>query len=108
MFWSENGGLFECEIPEVPVCTPTRLGEAPAGGGTVIGASEDGSYVYWAAADHDLFVDHLVGGVWHLRQIAALSSVDAPDWASNSTRCRSCRGGSRRMVCGWRSCLTGR
>jgi hypothetical protein len=84
VFWSESGGLYECEIPEAPACTPTRLGEAPAGGGSVIGASEDGSYVYWAAADHDLLVDHLQSGVWHLRQVATLSSDDAPDSANES------------------------
>jgi hypothetical protein len=87
VFWSEGRGLYECEIPEGVgglKCVPTRLGEAPEGGGSVIGASEDGSYVYWVSADRDLLVDHLQGGVWHLRQVAALSSDDAPDWADHS------------------------
>jgi hypothetical protein len=93
VFWSEQGaGLFECEIPETAPLgcnpsaggVPTRLGEAPAEGGSVIGSSVDGSYVYWVAADHDLFVDRLQGGVWQRTQVAALSSDDAPDWANGS------------------------
>jgi hypothetical protein len=84
VFYTERGGLFECEIPESLVCVPVRLGEASANLGAVIGASEDGSYIYWVAADDDLYEDHLVGGVWHPRQIATLSEADRSDWGSDS------------------------
>jgi hypothetical protein len=78
VFYTELGGLFECEIPESPLeCKPVRLGEAPAARGTggELDASEDGSYVYWMAANNDLMEDHLVGGVWHPRVVAVLSST---------------------------------
>jgi hypothetical protein len=75
-FTERRTGLFECEIPESLECVPVRLGEAPANLGGVIGASEDGSYVYWVAANDDLYEDHLVGGVWHLRVVAVVSSAD--------------------------------
>jgi hypothetical protein len=84
VFYSEHGDLYECEIPEALGCKPVLLGEAPAGGGSVIGASEDGSFVYWVAASRVLYVDQLVGGVWQRKQIAVLSSEDRDDWASNS------------------------
>jgi hypothetical protein len=77
VFYTESGGLFECEIPESLVCVPVRLGSAPANLGAVIGASEDGSYIYWVAANNDLYEDHLVDGVWHLRVVALVSSADA-------------------------------
>jgi hypothetical protein len=92
VFYTELGSLYECEIVQeagglkcVASGKSTRLGEAPPegkGGGqeAVIGASEDGSYVYWVSANHDLNVDRLVGGEWQLRQIATLSLEDAPDW----------------------------
>ena len=78
-----GGGLFECEIPESLSCGPVRLGEAPADEGSVIGASEDGSYVYWVGTDRVLYEDHLAGGVWHLRQIATLSEADGADWGQS-------------------------
>jgi DNA-binding beta-propeller fold protein YncE len=77
VFYTERGGLFECEIPESLECDPVRLGEAPANRGPVIGASEDGSYIYWVAANDDLYEDHLVEGVWHLRVVAVVSNEDA-------------------------------
>jgi WD40-like Beta Propeller Repeat len=84
VFFTVGGSLFECEVPEAPVCSPVLLGEAPAGGGQVIGASEDGAYVYWVAGNQDLYMDHDVGGVWERSVVAALSGEDGPDWANGS------------------------
>jgi DNA-binding beta-propeller fold protein YncE len=84
VFFTANGSLFECEIPETPACNPVMLGEAPPGEGSVIGSSVDGSYVYWVAGNLDLYMDHDVGGVWKRSLVAALSSEDAPDWANGT------------------------
>ena len=78
VFYSQGGsdrGLFECEIPADLECDPVRLGEG-FGRVSVIGSTEDGSYLYWIAANRDLYEDHLVGGEWHLRLIAVLSATD--------------------------------
>ena len=75
VFYSEGSGLFECEVPADLQCDPVRLGEF-SGGDSVIGASEDGSYLYWIAANDDLYEDHLVGGESRLRLIAVLSGAN--------------------------------
>jgi hypothetical protein len=87
VFYTELGNLYECEIVEeasglkcVASGKSKLLGEAPEDSGSVIGASEDGSYVYWVSGKYDLYVDHLVGAEWQLRMIAALSAEDGPDW----------------------------
>ena len=80
----------------------TRLTEGAAVQGMVLGASEDGSYVYFVAqgvlgdgAEHgavpgscegegmcNLYVDHYNGSAWEAPSfIAALSGEDSEDWA---------------------------
>ena len=83
VFYSQGGkGLFECEIPADLECDPVRLGEG-FGRVSVIGSTEDGSYLYWIAANRDLYEDHLVAGEWHLRLIAVLSETDVRPTTSN-------------------------
>ncbi len=85
VFWTDGGSLFECEIPEKLQCKPLRLGEAPAIEGSVIGASEDGSYIYWVSAEHELYEDQFIDKIWRPpRPLAALSGEDSSDWAINS------------------------
>ena len=106
VFWTQNSSLFECEIPATALLHTDAARRSPDGHGDR--REPDGSYVYWAAADHDLFVDHLQGGVWHLRQIATLSSDDSPDWAGQLESLAESHGAaSPRTVCGSRSCPTG-
>ncbi len=59
---------------------------------TLVGTSEDGSYVYFVAkgvlasgassGQYNLYLSHDVGGVWTTRFIATLSSEDEKDWFS--------------------------
>jgi hypothetical protein len=98
--------LYECEVVEVagePQCrlsdlTPPSSGEAADVLGTVLGASEDGSWVYFVAngvlgegTKFGAVPGNCGGGlgtctlyVWHAgatMPIAVLSGEDAPDWA---------------------------
>jgi hypothetical protein len=79
VFFSEGGELRECELVEEPGNLHCRF-PAPLGvlTGTVIGASEDGSFVYYVAGGKELTVFH--DGV--SEPIAELSSEDSGDWAS--------------------------
>jgi hypothetical protein len=110
---SASRDLYECEIEEVagkPVCNLTDLTPAGAGGeaagvqDVVVGASEDGSYVYFVAdgvlgdggergaVPGDCEVNEAKAPsercnlyVWHdgvTRLIAVLSGMDAPDWGA--------------------------
>ena len=78
VFFSHAGTLQECELVEEPGnlhCNLRNLGPLQ---GTVIGASEDGSLVYFAAGD-ELTVSR--DGV--VTPIVELSEEDAPDWDGN-------------------------
>jgi hypothetical protein len=111
---AEKPDLYECEIGEVagkPKCnlkdlTPANgtesAGTPPTGAGGIIGASEDGSYVYFVAngvlgdgAQHGATPGDCKGGegeapdercnlyVSHegaTRLVAVLSGMDIPDW----------------------------
>ena len=109
---SGSRDLYECEIEEVagkPVCKLTDL--TPAAGGesagvqdVVVGASEDGSYVYFVAngvlgdggargavpGDCEVNAEKAPGErcnlyVWHdgvTSLVAVLSGMDVPDWGA--------------------------
>lgn len=99
--------LYECEISEVdgePACelsdlTPAREGHSADVQKAVLGASEDGSYLYLVATgvlaenegaaeerakagSDNLYLLHREGTQWNTAFIARLSEEDAPDWAS--------------------------
>jgi hypothetical protein len=89
--------LYECEVLE-GACKLTDLtvahnaGESAAVQGQVLGASEDGSYVYLVATGvlasgatkgaDNLYMLHWDGAKWTTTFVAALSSEDSPDWFS--------------------------
>ncbi|HEV7586233.1 MAG TPA: hypothetical protein VGO14_10695 [Solirubrobacteraceae bacterium] len=105
--------LYECEVVEVGgklTCKLSDLtpdanpGESAAVQGLLLGASEDGSYLYFVAngvlapgatqgacttkpgqpppagTTCNLYAMHLAGGKWTTSLIARLSAEDAPDW----------------------------
>jgi sugar lactone lactonase YvrE len=96
-----KGGKLACELSDL---TPKPAsGESAAVQGLVLGASEDGSYVYFVAngvlapgatqgacttkpgvlppgTTCNLYVLHRSGTEWTTSLIARLSSEDAPDW----------------------------
>jgi hypothetical protein len=76
VFIDEAGQLKECQLVEEPGhlhCKTTDLGSLD---GTMIGASEDGSFAYFVSGTElDLAHDNTV------EPIATLSSEDFPDWA---------------------------
>ncbi len=95
----EKPDLYECEIVEEAgklacklsdLTAPPTTGENAALRG-VLGASEDGSYVYIVATgvlssggqpgQNNLYALHEEGGTWSTKFIATLSSEDLPDWA---------------------------
>jgi DNA-binding beta-propeller fold protein YncE len=101
IFLSEEGGLYLYDTE-----TNERTTLVKAGGGvqgTVIGASEDGSYVYFvanealpgvegavsgnckgaAANSCNLYELHEEGGSWQARLAAVLSGGDSPDFGGN-------------------------
>ena len=112
---SEGGDLYECEIVETagkPGCvlsdvTPATGGKAAGVLGIVLGASEDGSYVYFAAdgvlgdagargvTRGDCAVNETLAAgqhcnlyVWHegtTKLVAVLSGMDEPDWGADGT-----------------------
>lgn len=96
--------LYVCVISEALKCNLSDLTPPPAAGqpgageradvqGGVLGASEDGSYVYFVAdgvlaegataGAPNLYVAHDGAGSWETRFIATLSGDDSPDWASH-------------------------
>jgi hypothetical protein len=97
-----KSGKLTCELSDL---TPKpSSGESAAVQGVVLGASEDGSYVYFVAngvqapgaapgacttkpghppppgTTCNLYAMHLTGGKWTTSLIARLSAEDAPDW----------------------------
>jgi DNA-binding beta-propeller fold protein YncE len=105
--------LYECEIIVIAgklACrltdlTPVHAGEKANVLDEVLGASEDGSYVYFVAngalAEHaihgtcaglsspagatcNLYMAHYDGTGWHTTLVAVLSAEDAPDWNGNA------------------------
>ncbi len=95
---SKSGNdLYECEIVENAgklACDLTDLAPLTSSGDAavlspIIGASDDGAYVYivaegvhaeGASIPHSLYVLHDSNGAWTTRLIAKLSEGDAPDW----------------------------
>jgi hypothetical protein len=97
----ERGGeLYVCKVGEgvggEPECELSDLTPGAEIKGTVIvGASEDGSYVYFVSdgvlasgakpgtsSTTNLYVMHDMGGRWETRLVAAISTNDSPDFAS--------------------------
>ena len=81
-----GGGIYECQIAEVegrPGCAQLVL-TGISGEGSLIGGSQDASYLYFVSHNpvDDLYVDHDGVGGWETHSIATLSGDDAPDWAS--------------------------
>jgi hypothetical protein len=88
VFYSEGGTLFECAISEVAgelKCPATEIGGGLTG--LVLGASEDGSRLYFVASSAlatgavsgqpNLYVRHEAT----TSLVAVLSSADFPDWS---------------------------
>jgi hypothetical protein len=96
VFFSAGGELYVYEVTSTPGAPlaghVTDLTEAQGVSGLVLGASEDGSYVYFVSpgvltgsgattAGPNLYVDHYDGSTWKPAFIATLSSEnDARDW----------------------------
>jgi hypothetical protein len=92
IFYIEASNLYACDLSEVAgklACDATQL--ATEVQGTIMGASEDGSYVYFVstatmatgalAGDDNLYVEHYNGTAWEApNSIAVLSGEDFPDW----------------------------
>ena len=81
-----GGGVYECRVAEVegrPGCAQLVL-TGISGEGSLIGGSQDASYLYFVSHSpvDDLYVDHDGVGGWETHSIATLSGDDAPDWAS--------------------------
>jgi WD40-like Beta Propeller Repeat len=95
-----NEELFVCEIEEVAGGCKTltdltpqfNAGEDAEVRGAILGASEDGSDVYFVAGGvltagpgplhgaNNLYVSHYASGEWTTKFIARLSEEDGPDW----------------------------
>ncbi|MGH2864523.1 MAG: NHL repeat-containing protein [Solirubrobacteraceae bacterium] len=90
-----EGGRLAVKLSDLSV--DEHSGESADLQGTVLGASEDGSYVYFVATGvlstaengerekavsgaQNLYVLHRTGTEWTTTLIAVLSSEDAPDW----------------------------
>jgi WD40-like Beta Propeller Repeat len=89
----EAGGKLECKLGDltpVPANGQPGAGEAAGVQGGVLGASEDGSYVYFVASGvqaagatpgaDNLYVAHELEGAWSTSFVASLSTDDSPDW----------------------------
>jgi WD40-like Beta Propeller Repeat len=89
---NREGELEVCDVVEKAgklACETTPLASNVQE--TVVGASEDGSYVYFVstaalapkavAGEDNLYVDHENGGTWEPEFIAALPAEDHNDWA---------------------------
>ncbi len=102
----EGGDLYVFEVTsgagEPLAGKVTRLTEGAEVRGTVLGASEDGSYVYFVAeavlpgsgatsAGANLYVDHYTGTEWKPTFIAALSGADEPDWEQQVLKAHTSR-----------------
>jgi hypothetical protein len=76
-----GNGLYECHVvvqAGVLACGLTLLPQS----GIVIGASEDGSYLY-VVNSRNLYDEHRTGSEWTAKLVASLSAHDSPDWNSN-------------------------
>jgi hypothetical protein len=85
--------LYVCEVSG-GACTLSDVTKNPGESanvlGNVLGASKDGSYVYFVATGalaagaksgaDNLYVSHLSGAKWVTSLVAVLSSEDSPDW----------------------------
>jgi len=91
--------LYECELVEVAEKLKCNLndltidphaGESADVKGAVLGASEDGTYIYLVASGvlasgaesgaNNLYVLHYDGTKWTIALVGGLSSEDGPDW----------------------------
>jgi hypothetical protein len=82
-----GGGIYECRIAEVEgrlACAQLVL--TGLSGGTLLGGSEDASYVYLLGQANTFYVDHREGSEWKQTPIASVSSEDNPDWAPELQR----------------------
>ncbi len=96
IFFLEGGALYEFNYAtdtQTDLTVDHGVGETGAGvKGPVIGASEDGSYVYFVATGvlaeggvsgaDNMYVAHYHGGEWTIEHVATLSSEDERSWAS--------------------------
>ena len=108
----QNPDLYECEVVEIQEKLSCRLkdltidlntGESAGVQGAVLGASEDGSFIYLIATgvlsstetavkekalsgEDNLYVLHEEGGSWTTQFIAVLSPEDVNDWSMELTR----------------------
>jgi DNA-binding beta-propeller fold protein YncE len=91
----ESGKLEVCDVVEVAgklACKLTLLAPGIPQGAGVLGASKDGSYVYFVSqsvlvskavsGEENLYVDHDNGGRWEPELVATLSPGDSHDWTS--------------------------
>ncbi len=97
IFYRENGELYEVNVgtgAQIDLTASHGADEASAGvRDAVLGASEDGSYVYFVAtgvlADgasvggDNLYVAHDAAAGWGITYIATLSSEDEHSWYAN-------------------------
>jgi hypothetical protein len=87
----EAGGKLQCTGGLKDLTVDHNAGESAAVQGFVLGASEDGTYVYFVATgalagtaqtgQDNLYGLHFDGSKWTTSFIARLSSEDAPDWS---------------------------
>jgi DNA-binding beta-propeller fold protein YncE len=93
----ESGKLEVCDVVEVAgklACKVTLLAPGIPQRAGVLGASEDGSYVYFVSRSvlaskavsgaENLYADHDNGGKWEPELVATLSPEDNNDWTSIS------------------------
>ena len=133
----ETGGELLCSLTDLTVDPHAEFGERAEVVGKMLGASEDGSSIYFVAngalapgavagnclarprrvgstaATCSLYREHYDGKrkEWESpRFIATLSEEDKPDWGALTPRARwaASRPGSRQTGATWRSCPTGR
>jgi hypothetical protein len=94
IFFLESGELYAFNTDtgvQVDLTSAHGANEVSAGvKDAVLGASEDGSYIYFVATgvlangavagSNNLYVSHQVGGTWSTSYVGALSSEDEKDW----------------------------
>jgi hypothetical protein len=76
-----GGGVYECRIAEGangPACASLQLTGISAAG-TLIGGSEDASYLYFLDQASNLYVDHDEGSGWKQTPITTISGADIPN-----------------------------
>jgi DNA-binding beta-propeller fold protein YncE len=89
-----GGGIYECRIAEGaagPTCAGLQLTDLIIEGG-LLGASEDGSYLYFVSGGvlagsgatspgNNLYVDHYNGSSWTPTFVTQLAGDDSQDWS---------------------------